>query len=238
MIIYQPKGKALEYSPLAANLYRGCSHGCVYCYAPAATFTDQEVFRSQVCPRKNVLNQLKTDAAKFFGDTRRVLLSFTSDAYQPIEEKLELTRTALFLFAESGLKAGVLTKGGMLAVRDFDILAKMDAEFAVSLTTDDETESKQWEPGAALPHERIESLRVAKRYGIPTWVSFEPVINPGAVMRLIDATAEVVDFYKVGKLNHHPFAKRIDWPAFRRDVCAKLDGIGKPYLIKKDLLNA
>ena len=55
MIIYEPKGRAREYSPLAANLYRGCGHGCIYCYAPAVTFTAREVFRSHPCPRQDVL---------------------------------------------------------------------------------------------------------------------------------------------------------------------------------------
>ncbi|MDR0477678.1 MAG: radical SAM protein [Desulfobulbaceae bacterium] len=238
MVIYEPKGKAREYAPLAANLYKGCAHGCLYCYAPGATLTAPAVFHGQPCPRRDVLRQLQADAVKFRGDKRRVLLSFTSDPYQPLERETCLTRAALEILASAHIKVAVLTKGCLLAQRDFDILSNMDAEFAVTLTSDDDAESKRWEPKAALPADRIESLRAAKRWGIPTWVSFEPVINPGAVLRLIDATAAFVDFYKVGKLNHHPFAQTIDWPAFRQAVCAKLDAVGKPYLIKKDLLEA
>ena len=52
-IIYEPRGKAKEYSKLAANLYKGCSHGCTYCYAPAATFTKPEQFVRNISPRKN-----------------------------------------------------------------------------------------------------------------------------------------------------------------------------------------
>lgn len=238
MIIYEPKGKASEYSPLAANLYKGCSHGCVYCYAPSATFTDRDAFHKNVCPRKNVLSQFKKDAQQYNGDPRRILLSFTTDPYQPIEGDLGLTRQALEIMASSNLKVAVLTKGGMLPSRDFPLLAKMDAEFATTLTTDEEKESISWEPGAALPLERIESLFAAKRYGLKTWVSFEPVINPDAVLRLIDKTAQVVDFYKVGKLNHHKLSKEIDWTLFRKRVVAKLEKIGKPYMLKKDLLLA
>ena len=185
-----------------------------------------------------MLRQLEADAEKFRGDQRRVLLSFTSDPYQPLEREACLTREALKILAAANIKVAVLTKGCPLAARDFDILSKMDAEFAVTLTTDDYEESRRWEANAPSPGFRIEALRIAKRKGIPTWVSFEPVINPSAVLRLIDATAAFVDFYKVGKLNHHPYVQTIDWPLFREAVCAKLDEVGKPYLIKKDLLEA
>lgn len=238
MVIYEPKGKAREYAPLAVNLYRGCSHGCTYCYAPAATRTDRDEFHNRACPRRDVLRQLTTDAKRFRGDQRRILFSFTSDAYQPIETELGLTRRALEILAEQGLLVTVLTKGGLRAARDFPLLAAMGAEFAVTLTTDSDGESRAWEPNAALPAERIESLRQAKQHGLFTWVSFEPVINPEAVLRLIDATHEFVDLYKVGKLNHHAFAASINWPKFRREVVERLDQLGVPYLLKKDLVAA
>jgi len=238
-IIYEPRGKAKEYSKLAANLYKGCSHGCTYCYAPAATFTKPEQFVRNISPRKNVLAHLAKDCEQYRGDTRQILLSFTSDAYQPIEEKLQMTRAALQLMLAAELRVTVLTKGGMLASRDFDLLASSPhSEFAATLTTDDPRESLLWEPGAALPEDRILSLRIAHAKGIRTWVSFEPVFNPAAVYRLIDATAPFVDFYKVGKMNYHKSAAAINWPEFRTAVVNKLESIGKPYLIKKDLAAA
>jgi DNA repair photolyase len=238
-IIYEPKGKAKEYSPLAANLYKGCSHGCVYCFAPKATFTDPKTFVNQVGVRKNALAQLAKEAPCYAGDPRQILLSFTSDPYQPVEEELKITRQAMKIMTQSKLNITVLTKGGLLAIRDFDLLAANPKnEFAVTLTTDNEDLSRQWEPGASLPADRIESLRQAKQAGIRTWVSFEPVFDPDAVYRLIDATHEIVDFYKVGKMNYHPHAKTIDWPLFRERTIAILERYGKKYLIKKDLLAA
>lgn len=238
-IIYEPRGKAKEYSELAANLYRGCSHGCTYCYAPAATFTDRHIFTQNVSVRKNVIAQLEKDIEQYRGDTRQILLSFTSDAYQPAEQYQRITEQAVKMMIAAGLRITILTKGGMLAARDFHILAKSPhSEFAVTLTTDNYEESSHWEPGAAPPDERILSLEAAHAKGIRTWVSFEPVFNPEAVYRLIDRTCSIVDFYKVGKLNYHKAASAIDWPNFRRQVISKLESLGKKYLIKKDLLEA
>jgi len=64
-IIYEPKGRAREYCKLAANLYRGCGHGCRYCYAPAATRADREKFYREPVPRKNVIEELSKDARRF-----------------------------------------------------------------------------------------------------------------------------------------------------------------------------
>ncbi len=237
-IIYEPKGRAGEYSPLAANLYRGCSHGCRYCYAPAATFTSRDRF---ILPsiRKNVINQLKKDVVKYKDDRRQILLSFTSDPYQPLEKLSLITRRAIEIMLAGGLRVTVLTKGGMLASRDFDLLSSSPySEFACTLTTDNNDESIRWEPYAALPAERLQVLKAAHNIGIKTWVSFEPVINPEAVYRLLDSSYKYVDFYKIGKLNYHPLANSINWPEFRRKIISQLDDLNKKYLIKKDLLAA
>lgn len=239
--IYQPRGKAYEYSPLALNLYKGCSHACAYCFAPSATFTQRDKFSQSayIRPRPGILAELEKDAAKFAGDQREVLLSFTSDAYQPCEETLGVTRRALEILRANCLQPTILTKAGILARRDFDILASTPGSaFAVTLTTDDPDESVKWEPGAAHPDVRIENLRLAHEAGIKTWVSFEPVINPDAALRLIEQVHPFVDLLKVGKLNYHAHSKTIDWPLFRARVTTLLDKIGKPYIIKQDLLNA
>jgi len=238
-IIYKPKGKALEYSELAANLYRGCGHACTYCFAPKATFTDRVVFSAKdfVKPRVDIISKLEKDAEKMGGDPRPILLSFTSDIYQPANNKFKLSRMALNILNRNNLTATVLTKGGMRACEDFDLLSKnKNNTFAVTLTTDDDSESLRWEPNAALPSERIESLRIAKvKYDIKTWVSFEPVINPDAVLRLIEKTHTFVDLFKVGKLNYHPLAKTIDWALFLGRVEKALDRYGCDRYIKNDL---
>ena len=237
-IIYIPKGKALEYSPLAANLYKGCGHACKYCYVPPVTYTDREVFSSPeyIRPRPNVIEQLKKDAVKFQGTDKPVLLSFTSDPYQPVESDLRLTRQALKILLYQDIPVAILTKGGCRACYDFDILSKNpNNAFSVTLTTDDSEESLAWEPGAALPMDRIDSLKFAHDQGIKTWVSFEPVINPDAVIRMIQRTHSYVDLYKVGKLNYHYKSKHINWQKFLFRVEKELDKFGKDRYIKKDL---
>ena len=89
-----------------------------------------------------------------------------------------------------------------------------------------------------MPQDRIDSLYLAKKLGLKTWVSFEPVIDPEAVYRLLEATQDFVDLYKVGKLNYHPLAKEIDWRKFKGEMEERLSRLGKPYYLKKDLLEA
>jgi DNA repair photolyase len=239
--IYEPKGKAREYSPLALNLYKGCAHGCVYCYAPSATFTDRATFSdpAYIRPRPGIIQQLFTDAFRLQGDRREILISFTSDCYQAEEAERGVTREALQILRFFKLRPTILSKAGSLARRDFDVLSSISgAAFAVTLTTDDQGESLRWEPGAALPEDRIDNLKAARAAGISTWVSFEPVVNPEAVYRLIERVAPIVDLIKVGKLNYHPAAQGIDWPRFREQVSALLKKTGKPYYLKEDLRRA
>jgi len=234
-IIYEPTGKAKEYADLAANFYRGCSHGCVYCYAPAILRMTRKNFQNST-PRKNIIAAFEKDAKKFANDKRNILFSFTSDCYQPIEAERKIIRLAIHASLRNNLNITILTKGGLLATRDFDLLKRNKLNrFAVTLTTDDNKESKKWEPGAATQDDRIKSLKIAKKNGIKTWVSFEPVFNPDAVFRLIDKTQSFVDFYKVGKINYHPLSKTIDWAKFLFDVEKKLAKYNKKYYIKKDL---
>ncbi len=176
---------------------------------------------------------------KYAGDKRQILLSFTSDPYQPLEEKLKITRAALKILIGHACKITILTKGGRLAQRDFDLLKlSYHSEFATTLTTIDPAESILWEPGAALPAQRLDNLMAAKKMGISTWVSFEPVVDCQAVFRLLEMSHEFVDLYKVGKLNYHKHSASIDWPAFREEIIARLEALGKRYIIKKDLLEA
>jgi DNA repair photolyase len=234
-IIYEPSGRAKEYSQLAANLYRGCGHACTYCYAPDAIRERRETFYDRPIVRKNILTELEKDCKRLEGkETRPVLLSFTSDPYQPLDEELGITREAIKLLKKHGLNVVILTKGGKRAERDFDLLDSRDFVGA-SLTFTNADDSKNWEPRAALPNERIAMLRNAKAGGIQTWASLEPVIYPDQSLELIRLTHEFVDLYKVGTLNHHPHAKSIDWKSFAERAIAMLKEYGVKFYIKKDL---
>ena len=239
-IIYEPRGKAREFAPLALNLYKGCGHACIYCFAPSATYCDRQTFSSPayIRPRPGILAALEWEATKLAGDPREILLSFTSDPYQPLEKTLKLTRLALRILMAHDLTVTILTKGGAWGIiRDQDLLRLNTSNaWSVTLTHDDPQVSLTWEPGAALPADRIESLRLAHAQGLKTWVSFEPVIDPNAVYRLLDLTQAFVNFYKVGRLNYHEHARTIDWSDFRERIETQLRNLGKSYLLKKDLL--
>jgi len=233
-VIYETKGRAREYRELACNLYTGCDHGCVYCYAPQVLKRDRSIYHVEAKPRTDILRKLKNDAAWFAGEERQVLFCFSCDPYQAVDVEYGLTRQAIQLCHTAGLRVCTLTKGGRRALRDLDLFTPQDA-FASTLTTLDDAESSYWEPGAALPGDRIETLRKFHAAGIPTWVSLEPVIDPETVYQIIHRTHTFVDEFKVGVLNYHPYAKSIDWQKFARNVKALLDELGCNYYLKHDL---
>ena len=235
LVIYEPRGRAGEYAPLAVNLYRGCTHGCDYCFVPDSTFMGKEEFRNAT-PRKDIIEKLAKDAPKAADDGAKgnVLLCFTTDPYQPLDKIHGLTRQAIQILHDNDFNITILTKGGMRAERDFDLYQKGD-EFATTLTFMDDSKSLKWEPHAALPNERILMLKKAHIRGIRTWVSLEPVIEPAETLEIIRQTHTFVDHYKVGTLNNHPQADKIDWPKFAKDVVATLEHHRSDYYIKKDL---
>lgn len=237
-IIYEPNGRAKEYSELAANLYSGCDHACIYCYAPLATRKKRENF---ILPkvRDAVIRKFFDDAIELKGrnEKRSVLLSFTTDPYQKIDVIYQLTRQAIQILHFHNLKVSILTKGGKRSERDFDLLANNPelSEYGTSLVFTNEDIRAQMEPGASSTHERINALKKAHKRGIFTYVSLEPVWFPEDALRLIDETYKFVDFYKVGKLNYHAQQKNIDWKKFRCDVIDRIEKYGNEYYIKKDL---
>lgn len=232
-IIYEPRGAAREYAALAANLYSGCSHGCKYCYAPMATFKKRDAFAASPHPRANALAMFKHDAT-CLPRGASVLLSFTTDPYQPIDVQYALTREAISILHECGCFVEILTKGGSRAIRDFDLLCPEDA-FATSLTFFNDADSLLWEPEAALPADRISAIKQAKAAGLTTWASLEPVIDPEQTLALISATHEFIDLFKVGKLNHNAASHSINWRRFAHDAVSLLKRYRKKYLIKNDL---
>jgi DNA repair photolyase len=234
-VIYEPRGRAGEYAPFAVNLYQGCGHRCIYCYAPSCIRVTKERFYAPN-PRPNILEKLSSNARilSLSNNNGPVLLCFTCDPYQPIDEKYQITRKAIGILHYFSLDVMILTKGGQRAERDFDLLTGSDF-FGVTITNLDDTMSLKWEPLAALPGERINSLRKAHEKGIKTWVSLEPVIYPEITLEIIRKTHEFVDKFKVGTLNYHPHAKGIDWHTFAINVKTLLDELGTDYYLKEDL---
>ncbi len=235
--IYETKGRAREYSELAVNLYTGCGHRCVYCCGATVTHQDRNSWENSPRPRKGILEQIQVDAAvrSNLQDDRPILMCFVTDPYQPINDEFKLARIALIILHAHGLRATILTKAGMRATQDFDLLIPGRDAFACTLTLREKMESRYWEPVAADPSSRMDALKEAHKLGLETWVSFEPVIKPEDTMELIRMTSDYVDHCKVGTMNYHPHRKTIDWPKFAHEVKELLDSVGKPYYLKEDL---
>lgn len=237
-IIYTPKGKAREYAPLAANLYSGCTHGCLYCYAPAIQRKTLDQFKENAEPRRNILQQLEYDCKKHYASKKHVHLNFTHDPYDSIDKDNKITRLALKSFLRNKIPVAILTKGGDNVLRDIDLFCKFENHIRVgcTLTFDNESDSLKWEPKAALPNERIFLLEKLKSLGVPTWASFEPVIDPEQSLKLIEKTIDIVDFYKIGKLNNHKgIDSEIDWFDFAIKAIEILRKNNKQFYIKEDL---
>jgi len=231
--IYEPKGMAREYAALACNLYRGCLHGCTYCYAPACLRMASEVFWATSVPRKGILRDLQREALRYAQQSEPVLFCFTSDPYQPNEDGT--TGEALRIMAQAGCPFQVLTKGGTRALRDLALFHQVGAAFGTTLLFTDDRDRREWEPNAASVDDRVAAIAAFHEAGVRTWVSIEPVIDPDQAVELVGQLAPIVDEFKVGKLNHHQHAATVDWYAFTTRVVAALQASGRDYMLKDAL---
>ena len=221
---------------MAVNLYKGCDHGCTYCFGPATLKIKRENFHVSTKPKKDALQRLSRDAEKLriAGDDREILLSFVTDPYQTIETETMLTQDAINILKQNNLRFTILTKGGLRAVRDFDLLANYDkASFGSTLIFTKQEDAYKWEPHAPTIDYRIEAIKEAHNRGIRTWVSLEPVICPDQALELIEKLHPFVNHWKVGKLNYRQLD--VDWLKFRKDVAALLDSLRADYYLKKSL---
>lgn len=241
-IIYTPQGKAREYSPLALNHYKGCDHGCTYCYVPAMMkrFRGVSYVHGTVEPRPGIILQLRREIHKFYNSKHPVLLSFTCDPYCHANDQYQLTRKVLEILLENKIPVSILTKGGSRCLQDIEIFKRFGENIQVGATltliSDGPFLNQLYEPNAAIPEFRIGALRELKSHGVKTWVSFEPVINPIWIICLMDKVSSFVDIFKIGKLNHDPeLESKIDWPKFLKTVVRELRSLKKPFYIKKDL---
>lgn len=235
-IIYAPKGQAGEYAPLATNPYRGCGHGCAYCYVPLVTKQPRPEFDAGAVERDGFRQRLIADARKYHaaGITEQVMLSFTTDPYHPGDTALT-TRT-LEILRSYGLAFCTLTKGGRRSLRDITLFRPERDAFASTLTSLDVRFSRKWERGAADPDDRIAALRAFHERGIFTWVSLEPTLDVDASLAIIDATHEFVDLYKVGQANYlKEITRTTDWRDYTMRVIDKLQALRKQHYIKRDL---
>lgn len=239
-VIYEPRGKAREYSPLALNVYLKCTHGCEYCYAPKCMQKSAETYFAKPEPRKDVVinleKQLKKEVPK-----KQVLLSFIGDPYCESSDGGQTTRDCLELLLKHRVPVAILTKGGRRCLKDLDIFKMFGEHIAVgaTLTFDNDADSLKWEKGAAAPKERLEVLRELKENGVKTFASFEPVIVPEQSLNLMRMGMDAIDVFKVGKLNNYKgLDKGIDWKDFLEKTVSLLRKNEKAFYIKHDLRQA
>lgn len=201
-------------------------------FAPAALRRKAESF-VHAAPRKDIIRQIEKEAPAHAG--QEVHLCFTCDPYQPIETEHRLTRQTLDIFTRHQVRARILTKGGRRCLEDLDRLKANGAIVGATLTFVDDADSLTWEPEAALPAERMETLKRLHEAGIETWASLEPVIDPDQSLEIIRLTHAYVDTFKVGRWNYHKDAHAIDWARFARQAVELLEDLGARYYIKDDL---
>lgn len=231
--IYVPAGRALEYSAYACNLYTGCTHGCTYCYARKMAYRfGRKSEWDNPKPRDGIMKALEKDGSKLMaqGIVASVLLCFTCDPYGDLADGHSfLTRSALELLRSYNQNFTILTKAGQIACRDFELYREGD-KFGATLTL--HTGWKKYEPNAAPYQERVENLREAHRRCISTFVSMEPLLDTQQALEIIESTAEYVDFYKLGTLNH---AGKKDGKALGKylsDAETLLRKLGRQWVVK------
>ena len=167
------------------NPYRGCTHGCHYCFArryqPQLEMDPGDEFSSVVLVKVNFADVLRAELARRTWDDELVAFGTATDPYQPIEGRYRLTRRSLEALAARATPVGLLTRGP-LAVRDADVLADLSrrsrSTVTFSIPTVDEEAWERLEPGTAPPRQRLRAVRALNDAGVDTGVLMAPIV-PG-----------------------------------------------------------
>ena len=181
------------------NPYRGCEHGCVYCFArPTHAYLGLSPgldFESKLFVKPDAPALLEKELSAASYQPRTIAIGTNTDPYQPIERKYQVMRGILEVLERAGHPVGIVTKSAMI-LRDLDILARLAernlVKVAISVTTLDAKLARTMEPRAATPGRRLEALRQLSRAGVPTSVMVAPVIpaiNDMEIERILDAAA-------------------------------------------------
>jgi DNA repair photolyase len=208
------------------NPYRGCEHGCVYCFArPSHGHLGLSAgldFESKLFAKPNAAELLKKELARDGYAAKTIAMGTNTDPYQPIEKTWRITRKILKVLEEASHPVGIVTKSA-LVMRDIDILSRMAAKglakVAVSITTLDRRLARAMEPRAATPALRLKALSELSSAGIPVSVMVAPVIpalNDHEIERILDsargAGAEEAGFILL-RLPHEVSPLFRDWLA-------------------------
>jgi DNA repair photolyase len=168
---------------LSVNPYRGCEHGCSYCYARPThsylNFSPGLDFETQIVAKHNIAQVLRQELAQPRYVPRLLNIGSATDCYQPVERELKLTRSVIELMREARHPFSLITKSSGVE-RDLDLLAPLAARrlaaVYITITTLDATLARRMEPRAAAPHRRLRTIRALADAGVPVGVSVAPQI--------------------------------------------------------------
>jgi DNA repair photolyase len=181
------------------NPYRGCEHGCVYCYArPSHAYLDHSPgldFETEIYVKPDAATLLDRELRRPGYQPQTIHLGANTDPYQPVERELKITRQVLEKLLEFGHPVTVLTKGTLIE-RDLDLLAELArrrlARVALSITTLDKDLKRSLEPRAASPAARLRAVAALAAAGVPTSILVAPVIpavNDHELEAILEAAA-------------------------------------------------
>ena len=197
------------------NPYRGCEHGCIYCYArPTHSYLNLSPgldFETKLVAKRNAAELLRKELAAPGYAPELIMVGVNTDAYQPIERELGITRGVLEVLAAARHPFGLVTKSSLIE-RDLDLVAAMAqlglASVSISITSLDSKLARILEPRAASPQRRLRTVRALAEAGVPVGVNVAPVIpfvNEPEIEAIIDAAAEA------GARNAHYTVVRLPW---------------------------
>jgi DNA repair photolyase len=200
---------------VSLNPYRGCEHGCIYCFArPTHSYLGLSPgldFESRLFAKVNAPELLRRELAARSYVPEHIAIGVNTDAYQPIERQKRLTRQVLEVLHECNHPVGLITKSSLIE-RDIDLLAPMAEKglacAAITLTTLDPEISRTLEPRAAAPARRLRAIRTLAEAGIPVSVSVAPIIpfvTEPEIEKILEAARDA------GAVGAHYVVLRLPW---------------------------
>lgn len=212
---------------VSLNPYRGCEHGCIYCFArPTHSYLGLSPgldFESRIYAKVNAAELLVREISKKSYVPEPIALGVNTDAYQPVERDLRITRSVIQVMHDHGLPFAAITKSSLIE-RDLDLLAPMAARgqvmAAVTMTTLDANLARTLEPRAATPSRRLRTIRALSEAGVPVGVSIAlviPFVTEPDMERVLEACAEA------GATHASYIVLRLPWevaPLFRNWLAA------------------
>lgn len=239
--IYNPSGKAGEYSYWACNFYTGCSNGCDYCYCRRGVmshvWSDKPKLKKCFKDEKYAIEIFEKEVMQNLPELQKygLFFTFTSDPFIP--ETISLTRKAISICIDNFVPVKVLTKradfldkldGKWTAVHwSLSTVMKAYISFGFTLTGHDELE-----PFASSNAERIQSMKMLHNAGFKTWASIEPIVDFASSLDMIEKTLEFCDLYKVGLMS----GKKYDVVDAQTFVEKLMELPGEPKIYLKESL--